>query len=211
MSSISHHIPEAMLVAYAAGSLGYPFELVVASHVSMCDECRAQLAAHEALGGAVLEMAEFAPLSDDVRTRTFALLDRPAPALAASRRSGPYPGPVAAMLGDRAPRWQALGLGVRQCLLHESRTGNVRLLVIPPGQAVPEHGHGGLELTLVLQGSFHDETGRFGVGDVEVADGSVEHVPIAGTEAPCICLAATDAPLRFKSWLPRLTQRFFRI
>ena len=38
MSQIKHHIPEPMLVAYAAGSLQQPFALVVAAHVSLCDE-----------------------------------------------------------------------------------------------------------------------------------------------------------------------------
>ena len=87
----------------------------------------------------------------------------------------------------------------------------MRLLHIPAGQAVPEHGHNGIELTLVLQGSFVDETDRFGVGDLEVADNDLTHVPVAGPGAPCICLAATDAPLRFKGLMPRLTQRLFRI
>ena len=87
----------------------------------------------------------------------------------------------------------------------------MRLLYIPPGQAVPDHSHGGLELTLVLQGSFRDDTGRFGVGDLEVADQTLEHTTIADTGAPCICLAATDAPLRFTTLIPRLLQPLFRI
>lgn len=213
MTAISHHVPDGMIAAYAAGTLGYPFELVVAAHVSMCDECRALLAAHEAAGGVVLEVAAAAPVSGDLKARTLAALDRPVRAepRPAHRRSGIYPGPVAAALGAAGPRWQTMGGGVRQCILHEGTGGSVRLLSIPPEQAVPEHSHGGTELTLVLQGSFDDETGRFGVGDLEVADGSLEHTPVAGAGMPCICLAATDAPLRFRSWLPRLVQRYFRI
>jgi putative transcriptional regulator len=77
--------------------------------------------------------------------------------------------------------------------------------------AVPDHGHNGIELTLVLQGAFRDETGRFGVGDLEVADDTLDHTPIAERGAPCICLAATDAPLKFKSLIPRLLQPLLRI
>ncbi len=140
------------------------------------------------------------------------LLDAPAPqAVPRPRRVGIYPAPLAAVLGDAGPQWRSLGLGVRQSILHQDRSGSVRLLSIPPGQAVPEHGHRGLELTLVLQGSFGDATGSFGVGDLEVADSGLEHVPVAGPGATCICLAATDAPLRFRSILARLTQRFARI
>lgn len=211
MSTISHHVPEPMLVAYAAGSLGYAFELVIASHVSLCDECRARLVALETVGGAVLDSSGEAALSPGLRAGVMDRLDEAPAPIIRYRRMGVYPGPVMAALEGRAPRWRALGLGVRQTILHEGDDGSVRLLHIPPEQAVPEHGHGGLELTLVLQGSFHDETGAFGVGDLEVADGEVAHMPVAGSGAPCICLAATDAPLRFKTLLPRLTQRYFRI
>jgi putative transcriptional regulator len=76
---------------------------------------------------------------------------------------------------------------------------------------VPDHGHNGIEMTLVLQGSFADETGTFGVGDLEVADEELEHTPVAGEGLPCICLAATDAPLRFRTLMPRLLQPLFRI
>jgi putative transcriptional regulator len=109
------------------------------------------------------------------------------------------------------PRWKSLGLGVRQSILASDNEGSVRLLYIPPGQAVPDHSHNGLELTLVLQGSFSDATGRFRVGDLEVADQTLEHTPVADPGAPCICLAATDAPLRFNALVPRLLQPFFRI
>lgn len=102
-------------------------------------------------------------------------------------------------------------MGVKQSILSETEGGSVRLLYIPAGQAVPDHSHNGLELTLVLQGSFSDETGRFGVGDVEIGDEDLEHTPIADAGDACICLAATDAPLRFNAFLPRLLQPLFRI
>lgn len=211
MNGISRHVPEPMIAAYAAGTLGYPFELVVATHVSMCDECRARLGAHEAAGGAVLADTSAENLSPSLRDRVLDLLDTPAPIETHYARTDILPGPLVDALSGQPPRWRSVGLGVKQCILHEGESGSARLLSIPPGQEVPEHSHNGLELTLVLQGSFHDETGEFGVGDLEVADATLEHTPIAGLGMPCICLAATDAPLRFRSWLPRLTQRFFRI
>jgi putative transcriptional regulator len=64
---------------------------------------------------------------------------------------------------------------------------------------------------LVLQGAFRDETDQFGVGDIEVANEALDHTPVAMDGADCICLAATDAPLRFNSLLPRLAQPFVRI
>lgn len=212
MTTITHHIPDPMLAAYAAGTLPHAFEVVVAAHVSMCDDCRASLDAHEALGGAVLEGGDAAVLSDALRSDVMSLLDtpmddpRPSP-----KRSGIYPGPVMEALKNRPPRWKSLGFGVRQSILVDGPEGSLRLLHIPPGRAVPDHGHNGIEMTLVLQGSFRDETGAFGVGDLEVADEELEHTPIAGEGEPCICLAATDAPLRFRSFMPRMLQPLFRI
>jgi putative transcriptional regulator len=127
------------------------------------------------------------------------------------QKSGVFPAPVMAALSGKPPKWKRLGFGVRQSILHSDSSGSVRLLYIPGGEAVPEHGHRGIELTLVLQGAFHDETGRFGVGDVEIAADDLDHQPIAEKGAACICLAATGAPLRFRSLVPRLFQPIFRI
>ena len=76
---------------------------------------------------------------------------------------------------------------------------------------MPDHGHRGTELTLVLQGAFRDESDRFGKGDIEVANEEMVHTPVAEEGLDCICLAATDAPLRFNSLIPRLAQPFLRI
>jgi len=211
MSAINHHTPDALLAAYAAGSLPQPFSMVVAAHISLCLECRAAYESHAAMGGAVLEAVDEVAVSDALKDSLLAMLDEPATEARPQPRSGVYPGPVMEALKGKPPRWKRLGMGTRQCILSSGPEGSVRLLYIPPGQAVPDHSHGGLELTLVLQGSFSDETGSFGVGDLEVADETLEHTPVADPGAPCICLAATDAPLRFSSFVPRMLQPLFRI
>jgi len=211
MSAITHHIPDAMLAAYAAGNLSHAFSVVVASHVSLCDHCRASLEAHQLVGGALLDQSDNIALSGDLKSSVLSHLDDPIANEPVYQRTGPLPGPVVAALDGRDPKWKSLGMGVKQDIVVADKTGSVRLLYIPPGQAVPDHGHNGIELTLVLQGSFQDETGRFGVGDVEVADEDLDHTPIAGDGPACICLAATDAPLRFNAFMPRLLQPLFRI
>lgn len=237
------HAPEAMLAAYAAGSLPYPFAVLVAAHVSLCDECRARLEAHRTVGGLALERLAPAAVSAEARRRTLAALDEPSlgpnsgsnfgpdsgpdsgstfgsslgpdsgaePEAPSARGAGLYPAPLAALTGPAGPRWRSLGFGAKQAILWSGAAGDLRLLSIPAGQAVPEHGHRGLELTLVLAGAFSDASGLFRAGDLEVADEGVEHTPHATPEAPCLCAAATDAPLRFRALLPRLLQPMFRI
>lgn len=211
MTGITHHIPDDILASYAAGSLPHPYALVVAAHVSLCLDCRSGYEAHQAIGGAVLEDIDVVRVSDDLKERVLAGLDVPVVPEPIYERMGVFPGPVVEALRGKSPRWRPLGMGIRQCILSSGPQGAARLLHIPPGQAVPDHSHNGVELTLVLQGSFSDETGRFGVGDLEVADQTLEHTPIADPGEPCICLAATDAPLRFAALMPRLLQPFFRI
>ena len=211
MTDIIHHIPDNLLLSYASGSLPQPFALVIAAHVSMCDECRARLEAHESAGGVVLEGSAPIVVSDDIKDKLLSRLDHALKPEAVYDRSGIFPAPVMQALNGLPPKWKKLGMGARQSILQESAEGSVRLLYIPPGQAVPDHGHNGLELTMVLQGAFSDETGRYGAGDVEVADADLEHTPMAEDGEPCICLAATDAALRFNAWMPRLLQPFFRI
>lgn len=211
MTAIIHHIPDALLTAYAAGSLPRPYALVVATHISMCVKCRAAFDAHQAAGGVVLENIAEEPLTSSLKSRTLGLLDKPVASKPTYARTGVFPGPVMEALEGKSPRWKSLGLGVRQSILSAGSQGSARLLYIPPGQAVPDHSHNGLELTLVLQGSFSDSAGRFSVGDLEVADQDVEHTPTADAGAPCICIAATDAPLRFNSLIPRILQPLFRI
>ncbi len=211
MTGILHHIPDNLLLSYASGALSQPFSLVVATHVSMCDECRARLGAHESAGGAVLEASESSVLSKNTKDDLFARLDDAVDTAPVYERSGIFPGPLMQALNGLPPKWKSLGLGARQCILDQNSEGSVRLLYIPPGQAVPDHGHNGLEMTMVLQGAFRDETGRYGAGDVEIADADLEHTPTAEDGEPCICLAATDGALRFNSWMPRMLQPLFRI
>lgn len=213
---VTHHLPPAMLVQYAAGRLSQPFSVLAAAHVSLCDDCRAQLAAHEVAAGLLLEEAVPAAVSEDLLHRLLARLEEPAasqehPEEDGARPWGIYPGPVMMVLKGRSPRWRHLGGGIRQALLHHGPGGSLRLLSVPAGRPVPRHTHRGIECTLVLQGAFHDEIGHFSVGDVQVADARLEHTPTADPGEACICLAATDAPLRFAGIVPRLLQPLVQI
>lgn len=211
MNRITHHIPEDLLRAYASGTLPYSFSVLIAAHVSLCVDCRAQCEAEELVAGALLEQEQTVALSEGSRERLLQSLAASSPQPAPWRPSGIFPAPVMEALQGEPPRWRMLGGGIRQQILCDDPDGSLRLLYIPAGRAVPEHGHGGLELTLVLQGSFSDSLGRFARGDVEYAHDDVDHQPIADPGEACICLAATDAPLRFHAWLPRLLQPLFRI
>ena len=209
--TINHHLSDALLLGYAAGTLPEAFSLVAAAHVSMCDDCRARAASFDAVGGAMLETG-MVQMSEGSLEAVLARLTTPDTA-ASIRKPGLLPAPLMDYVGGdlEAVNWRPIGMGVRQAILPTGMGAMARLLHIPAGRAVPDHGHRGTELTLVLQGAFRDATDRFGPGDLEIATQELEHTPIAEAGQDCICLAATDAPLRFRSLIPRLAQPFFRI
>lgn len=211
-SEVRHHLSEDLLTAYAAGALPEAFALVVATHLSMCDECRATAESLDGIGGTLIEGLDGAAMDAGALEAVLGRLDD-APATPIRVERGVLPAPVRAYIGGDldAVKWKSVGMGVKQAVLKTSDSASARLLYIPAGAAMPEHSHRGMELTLVLQGAFEDDSDRFGPGDVEIADDEVDHTPVADVGADCICLAATEGKLRFKSWIPRLAQPFIGI
>ena len=209
--TIRHHLNDDLLLAYASGNLSEGWSLAVATHLAMCAECRKGLALAEAAGGALLESIE--PVGGDdagwlaLKARVENDTTPPAqPKLQPA--SATIPEPLRSYLGaDLADlKWRRVGTAHQVLIKTPDRETQVRLLRIPAGMPVPEHSHGGRELTVVITGAFHDEVDQFGPGDIEDADGSLTHQPVANAEEDCICLAVTDAPLKFTSRLVQLVQ-----
>ena len=216
MNKIKHHLTEQLLMGYAAGTLPEAFNLVVATHISMCDECRAALAAYDAVGGEVMVDVDPIDLAEDALAATMAMIENGAVKDAKPKRhkaDAVFPAPLQDYVNGDVDRvkWRKIGGGVSQMILPTSKDASVRLLHIPAGAAIPDHGHNGTELTLVLEGAFVDVEDRFGAGDIEVANEDLNHTPVAEMGEDCICLAATDAPLKFSGLIPRIAQRFARI
>jgi putative transcriptional regulator len=211
--SIQHHISDELLLAYAAGNLAEGWSIAIATHLALCPSCRRRLDFMEHAGGEMLEMVctksgryelgcdEGAPAGGTHRPR--------ARRQAGEVRRFVIPEPLRSYLGgDLAElKWKALGRGAYHIRIPTGdRETSVRLLKIPAGKPVPEHSHGGRELTLVLKGSFQDGGSLFKRGDLEEADENLQHQPVATPDEDCICLAVTDAPLKFRSLLVRLVQ-----
>ena len=211
---IKHHLTPELLMAYSAGTLSEAFSLAVATHISLCDECRAAAESYDAIGGEVMNRVASTAVSDACLENTLAAIRSTDRDIRAPRPVDPVlPAPLAEYVGGGLDKvkWRSAGMGVKQAVLTTKDDAVARLLYIPAGTAVPDHGHNGMELTCVLQGAFRDEDMRFARGDIEVATEEVDHTPIADISEDCICLAVTDAPLKFKGWLPRLAQPFLGI
>jgi putative transcriptional regulator len=204
--TIIHHLDDATVLAYAAGTLGEALSVVAATHVSMCPRCLQAVRSAETLGGDILDDLETTAVSDICRAATLASLDGQPTAEPPMAQS-----PLQRMLGGKAfaeLRWRKMapGVSVVELPLSKGARGSLKLLSIASGMTMLEHGHGGEELTLVLQGAFKDKVGRFAVGDIADLDEDTEHCPIIEEGEACICLFATEAPSRYKTFIGRLLQ-----
>lgn len=213
----AHHLDDSTVLSFAAGTLDDAFSVVAEAHLSMCPACRAAVREAEALGGEVLDALEEGSVSDACRAKTIAALDQ----------ATLYRLPVAPPRSDLPPAlvrlldissfediaWKKKAPGVAMCdvKLPSYAKGKLKLLRIGAGRAMPEHGHGGEEITLVLKGAYHDHMGVFARGDVADLDEDIEHQPVVGPGEDCICLVATEKPTRFKSLAARLMQPFVGI
>lgn len=211
-----HHPDLTTLAGFAYGSLDKARAFVVAAHVHRCPNCRRIVQNFEDSAGAMLEdtpPAEMSMSAPDAMLSAV-LHGEDAVGQPKARRSVKPDvdlGVVLATFNDGPWRW--MGPGVHYRSLSSAPAGEARLFLLKaaPGTTLPEHTHSGTELTLVLRGAFSHQGGRFGPGDIEDADGTVEHQPVVDDGDTCVCLVAMDGKLRLKGLLGRLLQPFVRL
>lgn len=207
--TISHHPSDGTLAAFATGALNEGQRLVVATHVAACPACRQAARAFECIGGAELERTAPVPMQPGA----FADLQKRLDSEKATARAA-APEPVHDLLSSyRTGEWRWIGPGVsyRSVDIPVENGARVFMLKAAPGTQLPHHAHSGSEWTCILQGAFRHAGGRFGPGDFDEADGSIEHVPVIEDGEECICLVALEGNVVFKSLLGRLIQPFVRM
>ena len=214
--TITQHLGDESLAAFAAGSLDEGRRMVAAAHIDMCVRCRRWQSTLEHVGGALLMDAAPESMSADALAKTLARLD----GAHLHAMDGAWPrivpdeGPLPpAALGHHATgRWSWIGRGIhhRPVALSGGPGARVFLLKVDPGVRLPHHTHTGTEMTLVLSGAFEHAGGRFGPGDIEEADESVDHVPVVEAGEACVCLVAMEGKLRLLGPMGRLLQPLVR-
>ncbi len=202
-----------VLLDHARGAASAPVDLLVATHVALNPGARRRHRCLEAVGGAMLDTIEPVATAPDALDRIFARIDAGHGEAAAPARdeAGRFPAALRARMpgGIDALPWRQVARGVHEAPLGvEHGPQKASLLRIAAGRAIPRHTHRADEMTLVLEGEFSDEHGRYARGDLAVADGSIEHQPVAGMEADCLCLVVTSAPIRLTGKLLRLLNPF---
>ena len=207
MSTGRHPSPD-VLAAYAAGSLRPAFALVAAAHIRGCAHCRADVGLLEEVGGALLEELPAAEMAPDALDRALARIERPSEPIVLPEQERID---LIRSLKLKRRRWLAPGVWMAPVDLEGAGDDLVYLLRVPPGIRTFEHGHNGLEFTTILKGSYSDSTGRYAAGDFQEIDADEEHQPLSGRESECLCLIASEAPMRMKSRFGRLAQLYMNV
>jgi putative transcriptional regulator len=210
--TIAHHPSDMTLAAFAAGTLDEGRALVVSTHLSACSACRAAVRTFERLRGIALADGEGTALEADALQRALAAISSAEPPPAPRHDGGraQWPGPLSAYpLGT----WCRIGGGVQWRSVGVPADAGTRVFMLKaaPGTRIPHHDHAGLEWTCVLQGAFSHRNGRYGPGDFDEADDTIDHLPVVEDGVECVCIVALQGQIRFKSWIGRMVQPFVRI
>jgi putative transcriptional regulator len=211
---------------YAAGTLP-PYEsMLMAAYLAVSIEAQRKLAAFEAEAGRMMEEVEPVQVTHACLNNILAVIE-PAGAAAA-----PHPASAAARAADadctlplfmqkllnahcpqQSTTWEEIAPGVGRIDIRlcrsEPRQRHLRLMRFAPGTDAPAHRHQGLELTLVLDGTYYDGRQNYRRGDLVIMADHSDHNPHAG-DAGCVCLILSDAPVRFHNPVLRLLNHFWR-
>jgi putative transcriptional regulator len=188
---------EAAMFDYAAGSLPAGPAFVVAAHLALRPEARGVVNVFDAAGGSLLDELEPVALAKPA----WLAANAEAPSVKSNKTSD-----MAHVLSSLDQgRWKRNLAGM---LVKPVPGVAAQLLKLEAGRSVPHHGHHGLELTLVLSGSFGDGHGIYRRGDLVIHDEDSEHQPCAVANSDCICLISQTAPVRLNGALGWLINRF---
>lgn len=215
--TISHHPAEEYLLAYGAGTLDAGTHVAIATHLNGCHACRGFVGRMEDLGGTLLDALPGDAMGADAFDRIEALLDAPVDRAAArtaqTARRIDTPGlpPFVRRLEAGAWRWVAPGIRLQPLKPPAPSEARLFLLRARAGMRMLPHGHSGLELTCVLEGSFSHSGQRFAPGDFDCGNQDDDHAIAIGEEGECLCLVALTGKLQFRGLAGRVVQPFIAI
>lgn len=215
MVKASNHPSAELLAAYSAGSLPLSQALCVSAHLEHCSACLHELQQLNRVGSELMQQLEPAPPSAKLRQNMLERLDsliddetgRP------ERDDIDIPRCLRQFVrgGYDELHWKRVSPDIHSVeLCRDSNGARVELLKIRPGGSASTHTHLGDEYTVILEGSFSDESGVYRRGDFVVKDSSDRHTPVATKDQVCICLAVTEGPIQLTGLFGRLLNPLLR-
>lgn len=221
----NHHPDDNLLTEYASGSLAEALGLIICAHLQACPHCRKRVEDLNKLGATILthSLAEavkphsFEQLMARIRTQQTEVVPVKLPKPQELHRSfvhDPMLKNLPKILRKLLPpdgklKWERVSKGFKSArLVTGQQQFEVVFQKITSGNKVVEHDHRGLEVTLVLHGSFSDEDGVYSEGDFLVRTPGEIHRPTATQNQDCLCISVIEAPVKVTGLLGKFINPF---
>jgi putative transcriptional regulator len=209
------HPDETMLLEFSAGTLATAPSICVSAHLHFCSKCRTSLLRLDQVGAQLMSEANPLELEDDAFDTVMANLDssQQIPAVSDNKRTS-YPFSVSKLMKNNlvSQTWRRLSASVDVARFETGQKDfEVALHKICAGGKIPKHDHHGLEYTVVLKGSFSDESAVYREGDFLVREPGDVHQPMGAQNGECICLSALSAPIKLTNPFGFLMKPWLRI
>jgi len=216
MDKSTNHPYDELLSAYSAGSLPLSQAMCISAHLEHCQDCAQKLQRLNHVGSELMQKLKPSRASDELKQKLLNMLDslpEDEPKGEPSRQDPRVPRCLHQFVkrGYDDLNWKRVSADIHSVELCRDINGaKVELLKIKPGGSATTHTHMGDEYTVILEGSFSDETGLYGRGDFLVKNETDKHTPVATQDRECICLAVTEGPIQFTGFMHRLLNPFIR-
>ena len=215
METTNNHPTDELLASYSAGSLPLSQALCISVHLEHCHECSQKLLRLNQVGSELMHRLKPSPSASSLKEELLDKLDTltlaDEPDYEDTDSSVPRCLRQFINKGYTDLPWKRVSLDIQSHeLCRDNNRARVELLRIKPGGTSGTHTHMGDEYTVILEGSFSDETGLYRKGDFLVRNEKHKHTPVATSDRECICLAVTEAPIQLTGFFGRMLNPFIR-
>lgn len=205
-----HHPTHELMSVFASGELPASLSIAVAAHIELCRDCQTlvnritQQAAQQEFTSLTPQQDNEEDFSDMIAqiTQDDALFEMAQASEQTIEFKGQYYTLPRALQSLSVQKPQKLGKLTRSRIDLQEGSLKTSLLHIEPGGSVPIHTHKGFELTLLLDGEFEDEMGKYQKGDFIWLTGEHEHTPT--TTTGCLCFTVSNDALQFTQGISKL-------
>lgn len=215
----------ALILGYASGTLDQAQTLITALHIALSKRAQRLLREYECLGASFLEK-DCTPIAlcDSALDNVLARIDSSeASTCHKAEQHRTICGNMSvddliAYAMNECKRVQCTQSGWRN--LHPGfhsldldlacKSSTAKFLRVDPAKKTPMHSHGGIEITLILEGSYSDSNGHYERGDMIVTDENCEHAPKSCPDKGCLCMVVSSTPIRL-SGIAKLLNPFIKL
>lgn len=220
------HPSDNTLLEYSSGSLDWALSICVAAHMQFCPQCKSKVVQFNSIGGNALVECEPVKVESACFEALMTRINNDATAEVKSETHSEHnaqdefddrikalPKVVQKLIPkDKPLKWSFVSPSLRSAQLETGQDHyEVCFHKIKRGGRVVEHDHRGLEVTLVLEGSFSDSEGNYKPGDYIVKYPGETHRPMAAQDQDCLCLSIMEAPVKVAGLMGKVLNPFLKI